>query len=309
MTALHVRYRPKTLDEVVGQDVVVKALTKVIEQGDTQTFLFCGPSGCGKTTLARIVGHELGCQWKDLLEIDGATATGIDAMRVVQETLKYRPFGKSEVRMAIVDEAHMLSKSAWNSILKATEEPSPHVYWAFCTTEPGKVPPTIKTRAATFTLKSVPDKVLGKLFDEVCEAEKIELPGDIGDLIITEAKGSPRQMLVNLAVCRGITSIKEARTLLQSAQGSEVVLELCRFLAKGGSWQKAMSIVTKLEDENPEGVRIIIANYFGSVAKGARSDQSAAAALSILDCFSTSYNQSDGKAPLLLSIGRALLAE
>lgn len=307
MASLHVRYRPRKFLDVVGQAAVVKSLGKIIERDSSQCFLFSGPSGTGKTTLARICAVKLGCQPHDILEIDAASNTGVDDMRKVMDGLKYRPLGESDVKVLIVDECHMLSRNAWNSILKSTEEPPAHVYWFFCTTEASKIPPTIKTRATSYQLKPVPDKELGVLLDRVCEKEKIDVPGDVGDLIIREAGGSPRQLLVNLDICREAQTKKEAADLLKTALESDATIELARFMMAGGSWMKAMSIVGKLSEENPEGVRIVLVNYFGKALRDAKTDKAAAATLRILDAFAEPYNPSEKLSPLILSIGRALL--
>jgi DNA polymerase-3 subunit gamma/tau len=304
-TVLHQKYRPTSWGQVIGNKAVVSAFAKTVSNRGSQAFLLVGGSGVGKTTLSRIAAYELGCDEASIIEIDAATHTGIDDMRQLQEVCRYRPFGASQQRVIIVDEAHMLSKSAWNSILKATEEPPEYVSWFFCTTEASKVPATIKTRCAAFTLRELADKELGVLYDQVCEAEEIELDGSIGDLIIREAKGSPRQLLVNLAVCRSAESKQEAAKILYTVTESDPSLELCRFLSKGGSWIKAMQLLSKIEGQ-PESVRILVSNYFGTAIKNAKSDNEAGRFLTILDAFSQPYNTSDQMAPLMLSIGRVL---
>jgi DNA polymerase-3 subunit gamma/tau len=308
-TVLHTAYRPRTFKGVLGQAATVKALVGVLERDGAHTFLLVGPSGVGKTTLARICANYLRCEPGDITEIDAATHTGIDAMREVPLTSRYQPLGKSETRVMIVDECQMLSKSAWTSILKATEEPPAHVYWFFCTTDSGKVPAAIKTRAQSFTLKLVSDPELKSLFDRVCREEKINLPGAVADLVIRQAKGSPRQMLVNLEKCRDATTKQEAAELLRAVLESDATIELCRYLAQGGSWGKGMAIMEKLRDENPEGVRIVVSNYFASAAMGAKSDDTAARFLHVLDAFCVPYATTDQLAPLLLSVGRVVLGE
>ena len=304
------RYRPSSWKDVVGQAPIVKALQGICERRDAQTFLFAGPSGCGKTTLARLVSYEMGVEEKNVLEIDAATFTGIDSMRQIQDMLPYRPFGSSGKRALIIDEAHALSRQAWDSLLKIVEEPPEHVIWCFCTTNIGKVPKTIKTRCATFELAAVPEKVLGKFYDDICELEKIDLPGDVGDLIIRESQGSPRQLLANLSVCREAADKKEAAQLLQTAVESDATIELCRFLANSnGSWSKCMSILGKLEDQNAEGIRILAANYFGKCLKDSKTDNDACFFMQRLEAFSIPYNSAEGMAPLLLSIGRVMFAE
>ena len=306
---LHLKYRPRRFADVIGQVSTVKSMQAIIERDTSHAFLLSGPSGVGKTTLARVAAKRLGCDAQNLIEIDAATNTGIESMRSVQDTLRYVPFGKSDVRVVIVDEAHMLSKSAWNSLLKSIEEPPEHAYWFFATTEFGKVPPTIKTRCTSYQLNLVQDKVLVTLYDRVVSGENIKLSGDIGDLVVREAHGSPRQMLINLELVREASNKKEAAEILRTANESDPTLELCRFLVKGGSWSKAMGLLNKLDGVNPEGIRIIVVNYMASVASSATSDRGAGAALNILDAFSTPFNPSERQAPLLLSIGRVLLGE
>lgn len=308
-TSLHVKYRPKSFKTVVGQDSVIKSLTKILERDGSHSFLFSGPSGTGKTTLARIAAKELGCSATDIIEIDGATNTGVDDMRDFQQVMQYLPLGGGGKKALILDECHMLSKQAWNSLLKITEEPPKHAYFFFCTTEPGKVINTIKTRCASFTLDLLSENELHKVLERVSKKEEIKLPIGVADVIVKEANGSPRQLLVNLEAARDATDKKEASQLLHSAVESDATIELCRFLVKGGTWMKAMAIVEKLKTENPESVRIVVSNYVASATKNSKSDKDACRFLSILEAFSQPYNSSDKIAPLLLSIGRVLFGE
>jgi DNA polymerase-3 subunit gamma/tau len=305
--ALHVKYRPRDFSEVVGQADAIASLQKTLTRNEVHSFLMTGPSGTGKTTLARIVAKMVGARPSDIIEIDAATKTGVDDMRAILEILRHKPLGGS-VRPIVLDEAHMLSRNAWNSMLKAIEEPPKHVYWFICTTEPGKVPVTVSSRCLPVRLKSVPEKGLIALLRDVCSEEKLKLRDDIIQLCAFEAKGSARQALVNLELVRDVKDGKEAQRLLANVADADPVIALCRFLLDGkGSWMKVAGLLRALEEQNPEGVRIVVCNYMASVLKGAKNDRTAMSALAVLGQFDTPYNSSEGMAPLFLSVGRCLV--
>lgn len=307
MSTLHTLYRPQTWDQVYGQTAVVQALRGAVEQRSAQTFLLSGPSGTGKTSLARIAARELGCDGATM-EIDAATVTGIDAMREIQQLAQYRPMlSQAENRAIIIDEAHALSRPAVESLLKVTEEPPDHVYWFFCTTVPDKIPATLQTRSLHLKLKSLNDSDLEALYNGICAAEGITIPPDIGKLILREAGGSPRQLLVNIGACRTVTSKRDAAEILQAAIESPGVIALCRLLVKGGSWSRAMAIYEGIEEEDPESVRIIIMQYVGKALRGAKSDDEARFYLNLLQIFEQPFYNPTAKSQLLTGIGAALL--
>jgi len=306
--ALHVNYRPQKLEDVIGHDSIVKSLPLALKKG-TQSFLLTGPSGVGKTTLARIAARMGGCSKNTITEVNAASHTGVDDMRGVLEMLQFRPFGEVEKRAIILDECHMLSKSAWNSLLKAVEEPPEFILWFLCTTDPTKVPATIKTRCVAYHLKLLQEREIRKIVAQVAKQEGIKLREDIFSLVCGQAAGgSPRQALTNLATCREASTKKEASDLLRSALESEPTLELCKFLVSGStSWLKAMEIYGKLADEHPEGVRIQVCNYLAVVLKNSKTEKSTLAVLSALEHFSVPLGPE--KSGLLLAIGRVLYSE
>ena len=297
------KYRPKTFKEVVGQDRVVKSLLKAVE-GRSPTYLFTGPSGTGKTTLARLTAEELGCKPEDLTEIDGATNAGADDMRNIVSDMLYRPLSGG-VKAIIIDEVQAISKQAWQVLLKTLEEPPDWVFWFLCTTEPTKVPESIKTRCMAYTLKPVDADILFKLIGDTMEAS--DVPDEVVDLCAEQANGSPRQALANLGVCLTAADRKEAGELLRTVSDETQAIDLARALIKGANWKELQAVLVKLADVSPESVRHVCRAYMTKVALNAKSEEDAGHLIKILDNFSQPFHPSDGMTPLVLACGKLTL--
>ena len=308
--AYHDKYRPQDFDSVVGQVQAVKTLKHVLDKGTSQAFIIEGPSGCGKTTLARIASMYAGCTKADISDVDAATNSGVEDTRRLQDVMAYRPIGGGDTRSIVIDECHGLSQKAWDTLLKVVEEPPAHTLWFFCTTNPAKVPKTIRTRCTKVKVELLNDNEIAKLLARVIKKEKLDVPDGVLDVIVRESKGSARQALVNLAAAEHCASSKEAAKALHTMLENDPTREFCQFLLKPGSWSKAMTLVAQFgENPNWEGVRIIVMNYMGKVLQGTKSDEQAAHVLGILEAFAEPYNTSEGSAPFMLSTGRAILAE
>ena len=201
--ALYRKYRPTTLDDVVGQDVVVKTLKNAIKNNNiTHAYLFTGPRGTGKTSVAKILASTINCedlkegilcgkcvictqiknkQFVDIIEIDAASNNGVDEIRELRNKINLVPsIGKYKVY--IIDEVHMLTTGAFNALLKTLEEPPKHVIFILATTEPQKIPSTILSRCQRFDFRRISEKSIYSRLKIVCDNEKIS----IGDKEIKE---------------------------------------------------------------------------------------------------------------------------
>lgn len=200
--ALYRRYRPKTFDEVIGQEHVTIPLKNALENNRVHhAYLFSGPRGCGKTTSARILARELNglkpddpMDVIDIIEIDAASHGGVDDARDLRERAFFAPVN-SKYKIYIIDEAHMVSPQGFNALLKLVEEPPPHLKFIFATTEPDKVIGTIRSRTHHYPFRLVPPKLLSEYLLEISKKEGIEVDPNALPMIVRAGGGSVRDTL------------------------------------------------------------------------------------------------------------------
>lgn len=207
------KWRPQVFEEVIGQKHVVKTLQNaIVSNRIAHAFLFTGQRGVGKTSIARILSKALNCQEGptpqpcgqctsckeivegnslDVLEIDGASNTGVDDVRELRESVKYVP-SNSRYKIYIIDEVHMLSNNAFNALLKTLEEPPAHVIFMFATTEPHKIPPTVLSRCQRFDLRRLPLEALMEQLGKITSKEQVTISKQGLRWIASEAEGSMR---------------------------------------------------------------------------------------------------------------------
>ncbi len=194
-TALYRKYRPQNFDEVLDQDHIVKVLKGAIEKDQVpHALLFSGGRGTGKTTVARIFASAIGAGPMDIYEIDAASNRGIEDVRELREAVHTLPY-ESERKVYIIDEVHMLTKDAFNALLKTLEEPPAHVVFILATTEEDKILDTILSRCQVFRFRSPSRTVLKKAVIDIAKAEGFTLKSEAAELIAIAADGSFRDAL------------------------------------------------------------------------------------------------------------------
>lgn len=220
MIALYRKYRPQTFAQVRGQEDIVSALTASLAKKKTShAYLFAGSRGTGKTSIARILARELGAHEEDIYEIDAASNRGIDDIRDLKESVSTKPFS-SPVKVYIVDEVHMLTKEAFNALLKTLEEPPEHVVFILATTELAKVPETIISRAEVYRFKRPTLEILTKALEEAAKAEGYALEAQSAGLLARLADGAFRDAYGLLQkVLSGVSGKKVSRTDIERIVG------------------------------------------------------------------------------------------
>ncbi|MDI6728030.1 MAG: DNA polymerase III subunit gamma/tau [Thermodesulfovibrionales bacterium] len=213
------KWRPQTFEDLVGQEAIARILKNAITQNKVaHAYIFSGPRGVGKTTTARILAKALNCvsgptpdpcgkcqscmevtdgSSMDVSEIDGASNTGVDNIRDLRERVRYAPSG-SRHKVYIIDEAHMLSTSAFNALLKTLEEPPPHVIFVLATTEPKKIPPTVLSRCQHLPFKRISGQKIKERLKFISNADGIKATDSALEMIARAADGSMRDSLTIL---------------------------------------------------------------------------------------------------------------
>lgn len=201
--SLAVKYRPQTFQDLVHQVSIVKILTRQIEQNDFKNaYLFCGSSGCGKTTSARIFANMINQGQGSPIEIDAASNSGVDNVRTIIKEAQERSID-SKYKIFIIDETHALSSQAWQAFLKCIEEPPKYTIFIFCTTDPQKIPETIKNRVQQFRFNRIPiDKIRDRLI-YICKNEGFTNYEESCDYLSRISDGSMRTAISYLEKCAG----------------------------------------------------------------------------------------------------------
>ncbi len=275
--ALYRKYRPKSFDDVVGQDVIIKTLTNAIQNDKvSHAYLFTGPRGTGKTSIAKIYAKILNCEHLenlkpcekctscvqinnnqniDVIEIDAASNNGVDEIREIRNKIGLVP-SNSKYKIYIIDEVHMLTNQAFNALLKTLEEPPSHIIFIFATTEPHKIPRTILSRCQRFDFKKISNKHIVERLKHIAEIENIKITEEALNEIAVLADGGLRDSIGMLD--QAVSYSNEEITLkdIHDINGT-VDQEEIRALLKAIFDKNMVTILEKIEEYEEQGKNIV----------------------------------------------------
>ncbi len=308
--ALYQQVRPKTFSEVIGNEATVSSLQDMLRKKKNipTAFLFYGPSGCGKSTLGRILAKELGAEENGIIELNAANTRGIDTIRDIAAQAPMRSF-MSAVKVFILDESHQLLSASQQALLKVIEDCPPHVFFIFCTTNPGNIIDTIKTRCAQYEVGLLSRKKMLIVLQNALKSVGGKVDPDVLAVIADTANGSSRTALVSLEKVLEMEDPDMAlKVVTKNTIYDESVYTLCKMLTgtpavRLKKWKEVLATFNKLSDDS-ESIRRAILGHVSDVLVRVEDMEDAKDLAMIIQIFSenTFYG---GKAQLFAMITRA----
>ena len=256
--ALYRKYRPSSLDELIGQSDAVQLISEQIKNNNlSHAYLFSGPRGVGKTSLARIIATTIGCDPVfDITEIDAASHNKVDDVRELNDSVNFIASSPGKKRVFILDEVHMLSNAASNAFLKTLEEPPDHVIFILATTEPDRVIETIRSRTTQIAFKRIKNSDIITSLERISKAEKIKLSKEILEYIANQSDGSLRDAINLFEQTFSTFGNKATMEQLYSILGKVTTTDLFQILQAMGT-QDTAAVLQVLRENYRNGLQAI----------------------------------------------------
>lgn len=252
MPSLAVKYRPNKWEDILGQESIVRILSRQISTGLIKnSYLFCGPSGDGKTTTARIFAREINKGLGSPIEIDAASNSGVDNVREIVKSANERALD-GEYKIFIIDECHSLSNTAWQSFLKCIEEPPKYTIFIFCTTEVNKVPDTIKNRCQRFNFSRVSSNLIRERLNFICNGEGFTNYEQTTDYISKICNGCVRDAISLIEKC--------------ASYDNNISINNCLSALGNLSYDTFFELINSIIDDDEKNISRLVTEYYNSGA-------------------------------------------
>lgn len=266
---LYKQYRPKRLEDVLGQSNAINVLQKKIDTNNLpHAILLSGPSGIGKTTIARCLRKPLKCSPKYFHELNIADIRGIDNIRDIRRIMMSYPL-EGQTKIWLLDEVAELTAIAQKALLKMLEDTPEHVYFILATTDPQKLIKAIQTRCTHLRLRPLKDDHLSVIIDSILLEEDKQIDSEVKDKIIECSEGSARKALVLLDAILPLESKGDMLEAIEKSTQEKQTIELCRLLLNPRTnWSSIGALLKDLAGEEPEGLRRMVLGYMRSCLLG-----------------------------------------
>jgi len=285
----HLDYRPTSFSQFIGNENLKEALQAVLaDPNGSRVLLFAGPKGCGKTTLAYIVKNELKCDDFDFHHLNLGNTRGIDSAREIESNMNLKPIG-GPIKIYLLNECQNATSDFWECMLDPLEVPPKHVFFILCTTDPDKLKGTVLSRCTRFDVKPLRAQELRGLLDHVLKVEGVkQFPKEaLNKISLICENSSPREALILLNKVIDIEDDKVIMEILEQEALSKdfEIKELFRVLLDKAPWADVITVLNKLQDQNPESLRHAVLTYCNKKLLSKDSRQAAV----LIECFSEPF--------------------